>query len=175
MPRQKEYKFLGPWLRKLRVSKGIDRSWLAKKMSRTTANLTSMETGNQKIPNMSVVRSWLTHLGCLDKIEIAKRLFMVDGNRLEVSIATLNLDDRLRLIAIYNFLIDKGFKDHIREFVDKCLFQEIVTVTRKKTPGMKPKEGELAVVTEFDYKHSSQEVIEVREYSYEDIKNGNKQ
>lgn len=175
MPKNKTYKFLGPWLRRLRIKKGIDRSWLAKKMYRTVNNVGSMETGHAKIPNMAVVRSWLIHLNALDQLDTAKKLYMADGDKLEVSIAKLGLDDRLRLISIYNFLTNKDFRQEARDFVDDLLSQETVTVVTRRMPGHKPKEGELPVRTEFDYKFSSQEVTEVREFSYEDLKNGDQQ
>jgi hypothetical protein len=175
MPKHKPYKFLGPWLRRLRIKKGIDRSWLAKKMHRTVNNVGSMETGHSKIPNMAVVRSWLIHINALDQLDVAKRLYMIDGDKLEVSIAKLGFDDRLRLIAIYNFLTHRDFRQEMRDFIDDLLSQETVTVVTRRMQGHKPKEGELPVKTEFELDFSSQEITEVREYTYEEVKNAHQQ
>ena len=177
MPKHKKYKYLGPWLRRLRVSRGIDRPWLAKKMFRSVNNLGSMETGHSKIPNMAVLRGWLAHIDAMDQLDAAKRLYMADGDTLEVSIAKLSLDDRLRLIAIYSYLTDssKGFRPEIRNFIDQLLSQETVTVVQTRQQGMKPKEGELPVKTEFEFNLSSQEVSEVREYTYEELKDADQQ
>lgn len=173
MPNIKKYKYLGPWLRRLRLSKGIDRPRLAKKMFRSVNHLGSMETGHSKIPNVAVLRGWLAHIDAMDQYEVAKRLYMADGDTLEVSIAKLSLDDRLRLIAICNYLTDssQGFRTETRNFVDQLLSQETVVVVQKRGQGMKPKEGELPVRTEFDFNLSSQEISEIREYTYEEVKN----
>lgn len=165
MPRGKKFKFVGPFLRKLRVKNGVERNWLAKKMSRTTADMMNIELGNRAVPNLRTLKSWLHYLGAEDKYDTAVKLYLADGDTLEIDIRALSLEERLRLVAIMSAFKTRKVHPRLIELIDEALFSEPVVIQKGKPPGHTPKIGELPVMTEFTYNHRSGNVELTQEYN----------
>ena len=153
------------------MGKGIERNWLAKKLSRGTSDLMNMELGIRAIPNIRTLKSWVHYLDCNDKLDTAIKLYMADGDKLEVDIRALSLEERLRLVAITNAFKSRKVHPSLIEAIDQALFEKPVVVQKPKHVAPGAKIGESPVMTEFDYNHTTGNVENIREYTNDEWKN----
>jgi hypothetical protein len=174
MAKPKKYKFIGPFLRKIRVSKGIDRVWLAKKMSRTTSDLMNTELGVRGVANLRTLKSWLHHLGADDQYDMATKLYLADGDKIEIDIRALRLDERLRLVAITSAFKNRKVNPKLIEAIDEALFEKPVTIHKPKQHGPGAVIGESPVMTEYDYNHHTGNAERIREYTHGEWKSEGK-
>jgi len=167
MTKPRKYKFLGPWLRRLRVQKGIERTWLAKHMSRATGDIMNMELGLRAVPSLKLIKSWLRLIQSSDQYPTAVKLWMADGDKLEVDIRALRLEERLRLIAIVTAFKDRAVHPRLMDLIDEALFEKPVTVTKVKHCSPSGALNTTPVKIEFEYNHAAGEVESITEHFYD--------
>jgi hypothetical protein len=117
------------------------------------------------------LKSWVHYLDATDKLDTAVKVYMADGDKLEVDIRALTLEERLRLVAITNAFRARKVHPNLIEAIDQALFEKPVTIRKSKhvAPGVKIAES--PVMTEFDYNHTTGNVENTREYTNDEWKN----